>query len=106
MLTNIVLPSLPYLIPFLLFVYLGTTYWRLGHVPGPKLAAFSDLWRVRIVWRGRAEMTYLELHKQYGDVVRVGPNCVSVCRPNVIQSIYGIGNGFIKASRDPDFNIV
>ena len=73
-------------------------YWRLRHVPGPRLAAFTDLWRSIAVCGGRAETTYLGLNKKYGDLVRVGLNNVSISKPDVIQSVYGIGKGFIKAS--------
>jgi hypothetical protein len=53
---------------------------------------------------GRAETTCLNLHKKYGDLVRIGPNCVSISKPDVIQSIYGIGKGFIKASCDEKYS--
>ena len=88
----------PYILPFLLLVHFGSNYWRLRHIPGPILAKFSDLWRLYAVWRGDAEITYFKLHEQYGDIVRVGPNCVSISKPDVIPSIYGIGKGFVKAS--------
>lgn len=61
-------------VPDLLLLFLvlrfGKIYWRLRHVPGPRLAAFTDLWRLITVWGGRAETTYLDLHKKYGAWVR------------------------------------
>jgi hypothetical protein len=72
------------------------SYLRLYHVPGPAVAAWTDLWRFLDVWGGRAETTHLHLHRQYGDVVRLGPNCVSISMPGVIDSIYGISKGFVK----------
>ena len=89
---------LPILIPCILLFHFVPAYWRLRHIPGPTLAAFTDLWRLVVVWGGRAEISYFDLHKKYGDLVRVGPNCISVSKPDVIQSIYGIGKGFVKAS--------
>ncbi len=89
---------IPYVLPLLFLVHFGSNYWRLRHIPGPILAKFSDSWRLHAVWRGNAEITYFKLHKQYGDVVRVGPNCVSISKPDVIPDIYGIGKGFVKAS--------
>jgi hypothetical protein len=35
-------------------------------------------------------------HEKYGDLVRLGPNCVSMCVPDIIDSIYGIGKGYVK----------
>jgi hypothetical protein len=70
----------------------STTY------PRPKAAAFTTLWRLLAVWGGRAETTCLDLHKRYGDLVRIAPNCVSISKPDAISAIYGIGKGFIKAS--------
>lgn len=92
------LDLIPYVLSLLLLVHLGSNYWRLRHIPGPILAKFSDLWRLYAVWHGDAEITYFKLHQQYGDVVRVGPNCASISKPDVIPSIYGIGKGFVKAS--------
>ncbi|KAK3714140.1 hypothetical protein LTR37_007942 [Vermiconidia calcicola] len=40
---------------------------------------------------------YLALHKEYGDLVRIGPNCVSICKPDLIPTIYGIGKGYVKS---------
>jgi|SRR5271156_4881490 hypothetical protein len=88
----------PYLLLLFLVLRFSEIYWRLRHVPSPRLAAFTDLWRLIAVWGGREETTYLDLHKKYGDLVRVGPNNVSISKPDVIQSIYGIGKGFAKAS--------
>lgn len=77
--------------------HIGWTYAKLRHVPGPFLAKFTDLWRLLVVWRRDSHDTYLKLHKQYGDLVRLGPNNVSISKPDLIPSIYGIGKGFIKS---------
>jgi hypothetical protein len=69
-------------------------------VPGPRLAAFTDLWHLIAIWGSRAETTYiyLDLHKKYRVLVRMRPNNVSISNPDVVRSIYGIGKGFVKAS--------
>lgn len=83
---------------FLLVIYHITwTYASLRDVPGPFLAKFTDLWRLLVVWRRDSHDTYLRLHKQYGDLLRIGPNCVSICKPDVISTIYGIQKGYIKS---------
>lgn len=56
--------------------------------PGPVLSKITDLWRAAQVYRGGIGSKHLELHRQYGQVVRIGPNCLSVADPNLIRVIY------------------
>jgi hypothetical protein len=93
-----------HLLLLLLFFHFGRTYRRLRHIPGPKFAAGTDLWRLLAVRGGRAETTCLKLHKRYGDLVRIGANCVSISKPDVIQSTYGTGKGLVKASRGEKYS--
>lgn len=65
-------------------------FHRLRHFPGPfaaKLTKFHAVYR-------SAKHTQLhrereELHKQYGDVVRVGPREVSILRKSAVPLLYG-----------------
>jgi hypothetical protein len=66
-----------------------------SHIPGPKLAAFTywyqsyyDLWphSGRFLWKT------IELHEQYGPVVRIGPNEVQVNDPDFYSEMYSSGN--------------
>ena len=96
------LESLPpglliYILIFILLFNAVRAYWPLRHVPGPFLARWTDLWRLFVVWGRKAHTVQLQLHKKHGDVVRLGPNCVSVSAPEVTGSIYGIGKGLVKA---------
>lgn len=68
----------------------------LRSIPGPFLAKFTDAWRLYKVYRGDFENCTIELHKKYGDVVRVGPNAVSIADPAAIESIYGLKSNFQK----------
>ena len=82
-----------------LFILGHITYTQATHrnIPGPFLAQFTDLWRFFIVWRRDAHDTHLRLHKKYGDLVRIGPNCISICKPDIIPSVHGIGKGYVKS---------
>ena len=82
---------------FLLCFHLFYTHWRLRHIPGPFLANFTDLWRLHQVSTRSSHETFLTLHKRYGDLVRTGPNCVSISKPDIIPDIYGISKGFVKS---------
>lgn len=46
----------------------------LAHIPGPRLAALSNVWQGRQVCSGRMLQVGKALHRQYGPMVRVGPN--------------------------------
>ncbi|GAB0136753.1 hypothetical protein EsDP_00005044 [Epichloe bromicola] len=64
------------------------TFHPLARVPGPKLAAMSDFWYAENIVQGRMAKLGLELHKKYGDVVRVGPNEVWFNTPEAFDQIY------------------
>lgn len=69
----------------------------LGRIPGPKLYAFTK-WRLaRDDW-GRRTRTINNLHKQYGPVVRIGPNEVHFNSVTALRTIYGAGSGFERTS--------
>lgn len=91
------LQLLPLLALSLLLSRLIWSYLRLRHIPGPFIASLTDLWRLFAVWRRDAHETHLKLHAKYGDLVRIGPNCILISKPHVIQDIYGISKGFIKS---------
>jgi len=52
------------------------------------------MWQCR---HGRRYLAVDEMHKKLGKVVRIQPNHVSIADDSAIQTIYGHGNGFLKA---------
>lgn len=78
---------------------LVSRFLRLRHIPGPRLAAVTDLWAATKTWRGERYHNFIrDLHIQYGPVVRWGPNRVSFSQPEAIPAIYGTKDVFPKAS--------
>ena len=75
------------------------SYMQLRHIPGPFLAALSNIPRLYWVLTGRAQEYHIGLHKRYGHLVRMGPNMVSVGDPGEIAKIYGITGKFKKVCR-------
>jgi hypothetical protein len=73
----------------------------LRNIPGPSIAAYTKLWRLYDVYKGHAHMTAIGLHKQYGPVVRIGPNHVSISDPSLIPIIYGTKENFTKTGFYP-----
>lgn len=61
----------------------------LSRVPGPKLAALSNIWLARHVRAGRMLELGKTIHKRYGPAVRVGPNEVWFDSSEAFKSIYG-----------------
>ena len=70
-------------------------------IPGPELAAWTSLWRFRDAWKGQAHRTAIELHREYGKLVRIGPNVVSVSDPAMIPVIYNTSGNFTKSGFYP-----
>ena len=72
----------------LTLVNLVRAYFRLSGVPGPKLASFTDVWRLRAQNSPQYSVTIARLHKQYGKLVRIGPNHVSISDPGAVPIVY------------------
>ncbi|KAH7137812.1 cytochrome P450 [Dactylonectria macrodidyma] len=87
----------------LVFLYLLSNKYRRGlsSLPGPRLAAYSSLWRYLDVRGGQAHQTAIRLHRKYGEIVRIGPNHVSVSDPREIKKIYGLKSGYTKSAFYP-----
>ncbi|KAK8037655.1 Cytochrome P450 [Apiospora marii] len=70
--------------------------------PGPKLWAATQLPYLRNWIGGYAPQKILELHHQYGDVIRVAPNELSYLRPDAWREIMGyIPRGVLENEKDP-----
>jgi Cytochrome P450 len=68
----------------------------LRNIPGPFIASFTRLWKLRQMYKGDMELTNIALHRKYGPIVRIGPNEVSLDDPESVKIIYGHATEFIK----------
>ncbi|OWP01607.1 cytochrome P [Marssonina coronariae] len=73
----------------------------LHRYPGPLLASLTDWWRFWLVYRRSPHVEHIRLHEELGDVVRLGPNCLSFADPKALKDIYGLNKGFIKVCPPP-----
>ncbi|KAL8833026.1 MAG: hypothetical protein Q9170_004554 [Blastenia crenularia] len=73
----------------------------LHRYPGPFLASLTDWWRFFDVLGRRPEVTLIKLHKQHGDIVRLGPSVLSFADPSAMKVIYGLNKGFVKSEFYP-----
>lgn len=95
---EVVVRHWPSALIFLVVAYLAKNYYNHGlqKYPGPLLASFTDWWRFFDVLGRRPDITQNRLHKQHGDIVRLGPNALSFADPQALKTIYGLNKGFTK----------
>ncbi|KAF8265715.1 high nitrogen upregulated cytochrome P450 monooxygenase 2 [Lactarius quietus] len=79
-------------------VYRLSPFHPLAKYPGPTLAKISKLWVAYICTKGNLHRYLKSLHDRYGDVVRVGPNELSIRDSSLIHPILGQG-GLPKGPR-------
>lgn len=88
--TLLLLPVLFYLLPYF-------RNWSIRDIPGHFPAQFTNLWLMLQCRRGKRFLVVDAAHKRFGRLVRIQPNHVSINDDKAIQTIYGHGNGFLKA---------
>jgi hypothetical protein len=95
---SVVLDHWPTTLLIIIFAFLASNYFKhgLNKYPGPFFASVTDWWRFFDVYGRRPELTQIALHRQHGDVVRLGPNVLSFADPAAIKQIYGLNRGFVK----------
>jgi hypothetical protein len=87
---------------FLLFVVLYGVYlvlspvlqyWRLRHIPGPPLAAWTNFWLMRQL-NGKEKFYDVRkrLHQNYGPFQRYGPNRVMFSDVSAVHSVLPTSN--------------
>lgn len=69
---------------------------HLRNIPGPWIASVSNIYRLARVAMGQAHSHDINLHRKYGDTVRIGPSAVSIGSATATKVIYGIGTGLRK----------
>lgn len=73
---------LNHVVAYVGYVYYHAFFGKLAEIPGPTLAKFTSVWKVRVAASGNAPAKFQNLHKKYGSVVRVRPTHVSVSDPD------------------------
>ncbi|GMK56078.1 hypothetical protein CspeluHIS016_0211340 [Cutaneotrichosporon spelunceum] len=82
-------------------IYRLSPWHPIAKYPGPALAKVSKLYWWYQAKIGQTGYTQAALHNKYGDVVRIGPNWVSVRSADAIPIIYGGSKGGIAHGRPP-----
>lgn len=88
----------------LIFIFIGVTgvylvlasvlqYWRLRHIPGPPIAAWTNLWLMqRLNGKEKFYDIRKRLHQKYGPVQRYGPNRVMFSDVSAVHSVLPTSN--------------
>uniref|UniRef100_A0A8H8CFT6 High nitrogen upregulated cytochrome P450 monooxygenase 2 n=1 Tax=Psilocybe cubensis TaxID=181762 RepID=A0A8H8CFT6_PSICU len=72
-----------------LVAYRLSPWHPLAKYPGPLLCRVTKLYGAFMSTSGKQYTLYSKLHAQYGDVVRVGPNELSIIDPHSVQPTLG-----------------
>ncbi|KAJ5409762.1 Cytochrome P450 E-class group I [Penicillium crustosum] len=78
------------------YISLTIYFHPLSQYPGPKIAALTSLWRAYYVYKLVLHEKLVELHQQYGPVVRIGPNHLHFWDGEAITPIYKGGRNMGK----------
>ncbi|KAF9256882.1 cytochrome P450 [Marasmius fiardii PR-910] len=76
-------------------LYRLSPFHPLADVPGPALAKVSKLYGIWIWLKGERHIRYKEMHEEYGPIVRIAPNEISVIDQDSMKAVLGPG-GCIK----------
>ena len=68
----------------------------LRHIPGPAWSRFTRLPLKKAIVGGRRIFFIHALHEQYGDVVRIAPDEVSVADVDGFKQIHAVSSKFVK----------
>jgi hypothetical protein len=68
----------------------------LAKIPGPKLYAATNWWIMLLNFTGKRTKTLHELHKKYGNIIRIAPNELHLSGEEPMKVIYGAGTVFSK----------
>ena len=90
----LLVPVLFYLLPYI-------RARAIRDVPGPPLAAFSNLWLMYQCRRGRRYLAVDNAHKKYGPLVRIQPNHISIADAEAIPIVYSHTGGWTKRYNNP-----
>ncbi|KAH8880968.1 cytochrome P450 [Thozetella sp. PMI_491] len=88
-----------FVLPFLTLVgWWVLSYFRspLRRYPGPLLAGWTNLWRLFAVQSGCYPSLIRKLHDRYGPILRIGPNLLDLDYPELINTIYGTDDKWLK----------
>jgi hypothetical protein len=92
------------LLAFVVFTSLKN-YFFSDRIPGPLAGRLTKFYRIWLCLGGDGPLRYYDLSRQYGAVVRTGPNHISLFDSELIPVVYDFRNKFKKVRVYMNFNI-
>ncbi|KAH9481467.1 Cytochrome P450 monooxygenase FCK2 [Psilocybe cubensis] len=92
-----------------ILIYRLSPWHPLAQYPGPLLCKVSKFYLAFRSLNGKQYIYYDQLHEKYGNVVRIGPNELSICDANAIQPLLGntgLPKGQFWDGRIPESEVV
>ena len=74
------------------------SYYRLSHIPGPPLAAFSRLWLLSGLLGVRNHLNLHEANQKYGSLARIGPNHLTTSDPELVRRMSAPRSSYRRSS--------
>ncbi|KAI9375058.1 cytochrome P450 [Aspergillus egyptiacus] len=96
--TNIYVASVTAGAAFIYYILIRPLFKGLRHVPGPWISKITTLHLTWYDWQLNRNEHVLEWHRQYGHIVRVSPDEVSVASLDAIRQVYGSSSRWEKSS--------
>lgn len=63
------------------------SYWRLRHIPGPRLAAFTSWWWIQAAVSGKGHLALADVCTKYGSIARISPNTVLTSDTELVRKM-------------------
>ena len=70
--------------------------WPQAAILTTVITGWTNLWRLFVVRTGNYHHRIKELHDKYGPVVRIGPNLLDLDYPELIKTVYGTDESWLK----------
>jgi hypothetical protein len=86
---------------FAIYLFPARYSQGLNKFNGPFVASFSNLWKLWYAFSSSQKQLYVDIHRKYGDIVRLGPNELSFADPQAIHDIYGPNGASQKVCYTP-----
>ena len=96
--TQYLLLAAGFTLALLMMINAIRSYYRLSHIPGPPLAAFSRLWLLRGLAGVRNHLNLHEVNQKYGSLARIGPNHLTTSDPELVRRMNAPRSSYRRSS--------
>ncbi|XRM37641.1 hypothetical protein ABZX51_001103 [Aspergillus tubingensis] len=92
---------MPIVATVMIVIWIIRSTLHLRKIPGPWWAPYTRLWLFRALYSERCADIYLQVNREYGPLVRIGPNHLITNDPLIFRKVLGVQS---KYTRGPWFD--